>query len=208
MEPVQTQLQFKPLFDFEYLIWTRIEFAQTLLQLQRPNLEFKWVPVQSQSLTSFGFKLNVFNIQLKTFICLWSFTLVWKGTHSSTFSVLIFSRLKWSWTQSFAAANKRHWWEKKWRFNFCCCYHPTEIQLSETESPQTILGNAFGGRPCVTFAFRRQDAKIAWPRQMMDVWPVQPLITSTWTADLFIVWSTFINFNIFLKNENNTKQSE
>ena len=113
MEPVQTQLQFKPLFDFEYLIWTRIEFAQTFLQLQRPNLEFKWVPVQSQSLTSFGFKLNVFNIQLKTFICLWSFTLVWKGTHSSTFSVLIFSRLKWSWTQSFAAANKRHWCEKR-----------------------------------------------------------------------------------------------
>ncbi|XP_057367843.1 protein sprint-like [Daphnia carinata] len=59
-----------------------------------------------------------------------------------------------------------------------------EIQLPETENPQTwILGNAAatavaaaavtaavngGGidRPCTTFAFRRQDAKIAWPRQI------------------------------------------
>lgn len=28
--------------------------------------------------------------------------------------------------------------------------------------------NAERRPPCVTFAFRRQDAKIAWPRQMMD----------------------------------------
>lgn len=68
---------------------------------------------------------------------------------------------------------------------FCCCCHHLEIQLPETENPQTwILGNAAatavaaaavtaavngGGamdRPCTTFAFRRQDAKIAWPRQI------------------------------------------
>jgi MFS-type transporter involved in bile tolerance (Atg22 family) len=70
-------------------------------------------------------------------------------------------------------------------FFFPCFFSSRiEIQLPETENPQTwILGNAAatavaaaavnaavnGGamdRPCTTFAFRRQDAKIAWPRQI------------------------------------------
>lgn len=50
-----------------------------------------------------------------------------------------------------------------------------EIQLPETENPQAWMashGTAnFAGQPLVkgsacTFAFRRQDAKIAWPRQI------------------------------------------
>jgi len=55
-----------------------------------------------------------------------------------------------------------------------------EIQLPETENPQTwisshqvstapLLGNGVSGGErtgCITFAFRRQDAKIAWPRQI------------------------------------------
>ena len=46
----------------------------------------------------------------------------------------------------------------------------TEMQLPETENPQTILSKAsIGNRPC-TFAFRRQDAKIAWPQRITSGW--------------------------------------
>merc|ERR1712136_406956 len=43
-----------------------------------------------------------------------------------------------------------------------------EIQLPESEQPQTVLANASIGNRPVTFAFRRQDAKIAWPHHISN----------------------------------------
>jgi len=43
-----------------------------------------------------------------------------------------------------------------------------EIQLPESEQPQTVLANASGANRPVTFAFRRQDAKIAWPHHISN----------------------------------------